>query len=603
VRFLLMLSSAAAVALASPAQAQTVIGFDDSTGIVTDQYPPAIFSSIAGAQVTSIRNSDGTTPPNIICSGPITGIDCLQPIFVDFTVPVNELTFWAIQANAVGVTAQFRVFEDGALSATVDLVSTGGDPHNEFVDLSSFINVTRLEIVNILDDPVDENGIAFDTFSFTADLDRDKDGLLDDWEINGVPYVSGDGFDLRFILPGADAYHKDLYVEVDAMTGIGLTSAAVTMLENAFDQAPLTNPDGIDGVTLHVLRDEGNLPHVPVWQTDGCWPLDFDAVRSAWYGNAGERAVSDPVALLEAKAKAYRYCVAADTSGPKIIGGCGQTPGDNFVIFIKNYTDEQQAAVFMHELGHNLSLKHGGANSINGKPNYPSVMNYVMSYRASWNTRFWRLDYSRADAGNFTQLDEIALDEQAGIGTPTGIYKDTYMPYGVNVDLGSGNIVRAFKYVRLNGSATDFGDLLGTGFQDGSFDARVIQDLNYVTSDIVAPSGIPSTPSPFKVMLPHDDWANVDLPPRSTLGAGAPAMSFPTDEIGPEAIAWIEANFPMPPIPCLADLNGDGIADQGDIQSFITLFLVQDLAVDFNGDGIIDLGDIGAFVDLFLAGC
>ncbi|MFT5424693.1 MAG: hypothetical protein ACI89L_002491, partial [Phycisphaerales bacterium] len=55
--------------------------------------------------------------------------------------------------------------------------------------------------------------------------------------------------------------------------------------------------------------------------------------------------------------------------------------------------------------------------------------------------------------------------------------------------------------------------------------------------------------------------------------------------------------------PCSVDLNGDGIADFGDIQTFIALFLVQDVAVDFNGDGIIDFGDIQTFVAVFLAGC
>ncbi|MFT5422850.1 MAG: glucose/arabinose dehydrogenase [Phycisphaerales bacterium] len=55
--------------------------------------------------------------------------------------------------------------------------------------------------------------------------------------------------------------------------------------------------------------------------------------------------------------------------------------------------------------------------------------------------------------------------------------------------------------------------------------------------------------------------------------------------------------------PCPADLNGDGILDNGDIGEFINLFLAGDLAADMNGDGILDNGDIGAFVNLFLAGC
>ena len=49
---------------------------------------------------------------------------------------------------------------------------------------------------------------------------------------------------------------------------------------------------------------------------------------------------------------------------------------------------------------------------------------------------------------------------------------------------------------------------------------------------------------------------------------------------------------------CLADTNGDGILDLGDIQTFIALFLVQDSGADFNGDGIVDLGDIQVFVNV-----
>ncbi|MFT5423938.1 MAG: hypothetical protein ACI89L_001730 [Phycisphaerales bacterium] len=54
---------------------------------------------------------------------------------------------------------------------------------------------------------------------------------------------------------------------------------------------------------------------------------------------------------------------------------------------------------------------------------------------------------------------------------------------------------------------------------------------------------------------------------------------------------------------CPADMNGDGILDNGDIGAFVQLFLANDIAADFNGDGFLDNGDIGAFVASFLAGC
>ena len=54
---------------------------------------------------------------------------------------------------------------------------------------------------------------------------------------------------------------------------------------------------------------------------------------------------------------------------------------------------------------------------------------------------------------------------------------------------------------------------------------------------------------------------------------------------------------------CQADMNDDGVLDNGDIGSFVSLFLAGDLRADFNGDGLLDNGDIGAFVTAFLAGC
>lgn len=44
-----------------------------------------------------------------------------------------------------------------------------------------------------------------------------------------------------------------------------------------------------------------------------------------------------------------------------------------------NLVVNTQAAVLMHELGHALGLKHGGEDTLNYKPNYPSVMNYLYS--------------------------------------------------------------------------------------------------------------------------------------------------------------------------------------------------------------------------------
>src|SRR5688572_20077523 len=97
--------------------AATVIDFDALTHgtIVTNQYAGAVFSSGPGRVIYAYQfPSIANTSPNIICTGPAAGgIDCTGAVFIDFTVPVNDLTFWAIEANDPGVAAVFNVHENG----------------------------------------------------------------------------------------------------------------------------------------------------------------------------------------------------------------------------------------------------------------------------------------------------------------------------------------------------------------------------------------------------------------------------------------------------------------------------------------------------------
>jgi hypothetical protein len=132
---------------------------------VTNQYAEATFSG-SGPNVVF---SQGRPLGNFIC-----GTSCITDTYIDFTNPVSNLTFWAIQVDAAGKVAEFRVFVNNAFAGTVDLNGPGtnlggngpGGPRDEFVDLSAFSGVTRLEIVNILNDPSRENGIGWDQFSF-----------------------------------------------------------------------------------------------------------------------------------------------------------------------------------------------------------------------------------------------------------------------------------------------------------------------------------------------------------------------------------------------------------------------------------------------------
>ncbi len=105
--------------------------------------------------------------------------------------------------------------------------------------------------------------------------------------------------------------------------------------------------------------------------------------------------------------KIFHYAIASHMADAgDNVSGCGELPGNDFYIALgspawDHLTAIEYESVFMHELGHNLNLCHGGPAKlaapdsqcdINHKPNYLSVMNYTFSF--PWLTGR-PLDFSR----------------------------------------------------------------------------------------------------------------------------------------------------------------------------------------------------------------
>lgn len=221
-------------------------------------------------------------------------------------------------------------------------------------------------------------------------LDRDGDGLWNDWELFGID-TNGDGAsDLS--LPGADPAVPDVFVEIDYMDcGAGSNNdpacqdnhshkpkgAAVDAVVEAFRRGGKSR----EPVALHIEVDE-RLPHWPRINFPSGENYDFASLKRAHFSSA--------------RNFAYHYCIFAHRLGITPYTGYGDIWGDDFVVtlgeFSKNAegdldadglndkhegTVQQQAGTLMHELGHNLRLRHGGSDGDNYKPNYPSVMNYA----------------------------------------------------------------------------------------------------------------------------------------------------------------------------------------------------------------------------------
>ncbi len=234
------------------------------------------------------------------------------------------------------------------------------------------------------------------------DPDTDRDALLDGWEVKGV-----DGTNLALL--GADPRHKDVFVEMDTMErtsakhGLAPPESVLDSLRYCFASAPVNNPDGTPGIKLHLER--GNV-------------VDYVADLDAFTFFLLKGKHFD----IAKRARTFHYMIWADRW--QFIAGVGRISGlsmgipeSDFVVTLGEWDggdEDAKTGTFLHELGHNLGLRHGGSDDVRFKPNHLSVMNYawqLTGLRCGGTFGHW--DYQRS---GLPALDEAALDENEGVG-------------------------------------------------------------------------------------------------------------------------------------------------------------------------------------------
>ena len=257
--------------------------------------------------------------------------------------------------------------------------------------------------------------------------DSDGDGILDSWETQGwgIDVNSDSTIDLDLYARGARPNHKDLFVEIDAMTGMAPQPTTLDPVVYSFATAPanlVQNPDGTGGIRLHYQLDETDIQQAP-WPN---WWHSFDSLKQIYFGTRAERMDPDSQFILAAKKLVCRYCIFGYIhAGPdtKLPSGDSENPGsmggNDFMVTLGPWsppggTEDDKAGSFMHELGHTLGLNHGGADGIKYKPNYISIMNYTWQFKFQWAPSFWSLNYS---IEALSTLDESNLDETIGFNS------------------------------------------------------------------------------------------------------------------------------------------------------------------------------------------
>jgi hypothetical protein len=309
------------------------------------------------------------------------------------------------------------------------------------------------------------------------DRDTDDDSIRDGDEVLGTLL----GLDLPAM--GVSPLRADILIEYDWFDD-GLqpercgphshrpTTAALDMVTTAFANGPIINPGGTNGINIIHDYGQGGV------FTGGNLIADADGVLAGSVGDA--EYLNHKSANFSANRNGYfHYAILAhffDTDNPS--SGVAIHNGDDLVVSVHcPKPDLVLASTIMHELGHNLSLLHGGDNNVvNYKPNYNSIMNYRYQLVGVDNNCTppgdGVLDYSY---GTRPPLFESNLDETQGIcGNPPGPgwdwngdgdALDTGLSLDINVDPTGGE---GDDFIGSLHDYNDWGGLYSGGITDAT---------------------------------------------------------------------------------------------------------------------------------------
>ena len=304
----------------------------------------------------------------------------------------SNTVLWERQGNEVGPLNRVP----GAISAGEPFVSSStfnGYPTDIPEDF--YVNASA-EVGTIVRIPLGAAYLMFSVSSgyftdndgwtkVTIDKDTDGDSLWDSWEISGVD-MDKDGY-VDLILEGANWNQKDVYVEVDYMDGHRLSGVAKDDVVAAFRSCPRSVEYG--PINVHIEIDDSEPLAIAHGDVVRIWEY-FDRIKETYFGTLPQQTDPRAEVILLAKKYTYHYCLFVHgietwngTHWNTGAGGKGEVYGNDFVVALGigfAGSPAEQAATFMHELGHNLGLRHGGGDTVNYKSNYLSIMNYLFEF-------------------------------------------------------------------------------------------------------------------------------------------------------------------------------------------------------------------------------
>ncbi|NWG36482.1 LamG-like jellyroll fold domain-containing protein [Nitrososphaera sp.] len=339
--------------------------------------------------------------------------------------------------SSPGNSASFPVQVEPAPVVPDRLRGIGTDGSSPFPGEPIFPGIVLIECSQI---DLDGDGLP------DGDGDLDGDGLCDSWEPGSGP--------LRIQYPYGGATHtfhssctpecpsrytKDVFVEIDYDPNYAPNQLALNYVMDRFNLAPVENPES-SGIKLHNILSDPLEPQ-DVRELTYIWtkheepgvqdPADsYTEIKSKYFGishpnPAVKFHLSGEPEKTMAWANAVHYSLWINKQQhAQGSSGIAEVVGNDIIVSLGSFTPypiavDKQQGTYMHELGHNLGLGHGGAlvhtdNSINCKPNYLSLMSYSRQMTTYTGNN---QDYSRENWPASLSLNVGNLDEHVPSGT------------------------------------------------------------------------------------------------------------------------------------------------------------------------------------------